>query len=150
MLLSSRNYSWKSFIFPYSLYNQSDKLLIFIMQFGKLGSDSFKKYTKCSINCTEVSCKTQCKRSFSIEIPRKWLLNLRRQIYGECWLQCPRGHRQGAEVGSCCWGDGNRPRINNTSYFCCCFVFRTHHEACGILVPWPGIEPMPSAVSVES
>ena len=72
-------------------------------------------------------------------------------LHGECWPQCLRGHRWGAEMESCCWGDGNRPRINNTSYFCCCcFVFRTHHEAYGILVPWPGIEPMPSAVKMWS
>ena len=31
--------------------------------------------------------------------------------------------------------------------YCFCFMFCFFgHEACGILVPWPGVEPMPSAL----
>ena len=30
------------------------------------------------------------------------------------------------------------------------FFFWPHHAACGILVPWPGIKPMPPAVEVRS
>ena len=29
------------------------------------------------------------------------------------------------------------------------FIFWPHHVACGILVPWPGIEPIPCAVEVQ-
>ena len=29
------------------------------------------------------------------------------------------------------------------------FLFWLHHTACGILVPWPGIEPVPHAVEVQ-
>ena len=32
----------------------------------------------------------------------------------------------------------------------CFFVFWLHHVACGILAPWPGIEPMPPAVEERS
>ena len=35
-------------------------------------------------------------------------------------------------------------------FFCCLFVFWPCHMACKILVPWPGTEPGPSAVSVQS
>ena len=31
-------------------------------------------------------------------------------------------------------------------YFFCLFVFWLHRTACGILVPGPGIEPMPHAL----
>ena len=33
-------------------------------------------------------------------------------------------------------------------YFCCCCW--PHHVACEILVPWPGIKPVPHAVEVQS
>ena len=35
-------------------------------------------------------------------------------------------------------------------FFCFLVFFWSHHEACGILVPWPGIEPGASAVKVQS
>ena len=42
----------------------------------------------------------------------------------------------------CCWRMGWS--------FCLFLIFWPHHAACGILVPWPGIEPAPPAVEAWS
>ena len=39
------------------------------------------------------------------------------------------------------------PFLHSSLFF---FSFWSHHMACGILVPWPGIEPTPPAVEVQS
>ena len=31
-----------------------------------------------------------------------------------------------------------------------CFAFQPHHVACGILIPWPGIEPVTPALEAQN
>ena len=38
--------------------------------------------------------------------------------------------------------------VNNTFNFF--FFFWLHHSVCGVLVPWPGIEPTPPEVEVQN
>ena len=64
-----------------------------------------------------------------------------------CWL--------GGEiqvVGMCILS-GDRDSIKmRFFFFCCCcyFIFWPRGKACGILVPQPGIKPVPSALEEES
>ena len=39
--------------------------------------------------------------------------------------------------------------FTNSSFFVT-GVFQPHHQACGILVPWPGMEPAPPALELQS
>ena len=48
-------------------------------------------------------------------------------------------------------GEPDHGRVNKDVRLCCFFFFfLPHHTACGILVPWPGIKPMPPALEVWS
>ena len=42
-----------------------------------------------------------------------------------------------------------RSHFTNSSFFVT-GVFQPHHQACGIFVPWPGMDPAPSAMEAQS
>ena len=60
-------------------------------------------------------------------------------------LSCPQIQKKAKQNTSICW---KRTTFSLKKKFF--FLIYAHHEACGILVPQPGVEPMPPAVEAWS